>query len=295
MTEPARQESVARDSLGAPGNIIPFRLTEQEDRSDQTPPLRVAESDRPAPPWANAERRFDLVLILIGSLIGHAALFGIFRTDPEAMASIDENAITVEIIVGADAAAGTAQARSDAEPEQQSTMDVRPDEAAQEKPTQEETKTPPETPMTADEESIAPVQQEATPPERNVEETRPEPKPKSPAQPKAAPSRASAPANSIGRGQMAGDANYQGIVAARLARFKRFPTEARRRREQGSALVSFVIEANGRVMSVRLVRGTGFAALDEEVQEMVRRASPFPPPPKGAAITFSAPVSFHLN
>jgi protein TonB len=57
---------------------------------------------------------------------------------------------------------------------------------------------------------------------------------------------------------MAGDANYQGLIAARLARFKRFPPEARRRREQGSALVSFVIEADGRVMSVRLVRGTGF-------------------------------------
>ena len=93
----------------------------------------------------------------------------------------------------------------------------------------------------------------------------------------------------------AGDANYQGLVAARLARFKRFPAEARRRREQGSALVSFVIDGTGRVTSVRLVRGTGFAALDDEVQAMVRRASPFPPPPRGTDMTFSAPVSFHLN
>jgi TonB family protein len=93
----------------------------------------------------------------------------------------------------------------------------------------------------------------------------------------------------------AGDANYQGLVAARLARFKRFPPDARRRREQGSALVSFVIDATGHVTSVHLARGSGFAALDEEVQAMVRRASPFPPPPRGAEMTFSAPVSFRLN
>jgi protein TonB len=94
---------------------------------------------------------------------------------------------------------------------------------------------------------------------------------------------------------MAGDANYQGLVAARLARFKRFPPEARRRREQGSALVSFTIDGTGRATSIRLLRGTGFAALDEEVQAMVTRASPFPPPPRGANMSFSAPVSFRLN
>jgi periplasmic protein TonB len=150
--------------------------------------------------------------------------------------------------------------------------------------------------MTPAEEPIAPPQKEVTPPERSVEETPPEPKPLEPAQPKPVPSTASTPAaNSIGRGRMAGDANYQGLIAARLARFKRFPPEARRRREHGSALVSFVIDGTGRVTSVRLVRGTGFAALDDEVQAMVRRASPFPPPPRGAEINFSAPVSFHLN
>jgi len=92
-----------------------------------------------------------------------------------------------------------------------------------------------------------------------------------------------------------GNANYQGLVAARPARFKRFPAEAQRRREQGSALVSFTIDSTGRATSVQLVRGTGFGALDGEVQAMVRRASPFPPPPNGAATTFSAPVTSHLK
>src|SRR5947209_19832365 len=145
----------------------------------------------------------------------------------------------------------------------------------------------------APEEAIAPVQKEVAAPEQDVEEPPPEPKPFAPPRPNSAQSTASAPASSIGRGRMtAGDTNYQGLVAARLARFKRFPADARRRREQGSALVSFTIDGTGRVTSVRLVRGTGFVALDHEVQAMVRRASPFPPPPRGADMNFSAPVSF---
>ena len=70
---------------------------------------------------------------------------------------------------------------------------------------------------------------------------------------------------------VAGDANYRGLVAARLARFKRFPADARRRGEQGSAIISFVIDGVGRVTSIRLMRATGFVALDDEVQAMVRR------------------------
>jgi protein TonB len=257
---------------------------------------RVGEGDRPAPPRSHDEAPFRLAFILCGSLIVHAALFAFFRTEPELTASVGEDAITVEIVVGADAAAGVARARSDVEAEQPPAMDVRQDETAQEKSIKEEPTPQPEAVMTPAEEPIAPPQKEVTPPERSVEETPPEPNPLDPSQPRPTPSTASAPAaNSIGRGRMAGDANYQGLIAARLARFKRFPPEARRRREHGSALVSFVIDGTGRVTSVRLVRGTGFAALDDEVQAMVRRASPFPPPPRGAEINFSAPVSFHLN
>ena len=280
----------------ARGNIIQLKRTDDADASDEAPELRVGEGDRPAPPRSHDEARFRLALILCGSLVVHAALFAFFRTEPEMTASVGEDAITVEIVVGADSAAGTAQARSDVEAEQQSAMAVRQDETAQEKSIKQEPTPQPEAIMTPAEEPIAPLQKEVSPAERNVEETPPEPKPLDPSQPKPTPSTASAPAaNSIGRGRMAGDANYQGLVAARLARFKQFPPEARRRREHGSALVSFVIDGTGRVTSVRLMRGTGFAALDDEVQAMVRRASPFPPPPRGAEINFSAPVSFHLN
>src|SRR5438067_13761377 len=102
----------------AAGNIIPLRRTEDSKSSGQ-PLLRVAEGDRPAPPRTYAETRLRLAFILFISLTVHAALFAFFRAEPEMMASAGENAITVEIIVGADSAAGTAQARSNTEAEQQ--------------------------------------------------------------------------------------------------------------------------------------------------------------------------------
>ena len=45
----------------------------------------------------------------------------------------------------------------------------------------------------------------------------------------------------------------------------------------------------------RLARGSGIASIDQEVQTMVRRASPFPAPPSGRAQSFTVPVRFRLN
>ena len=87
------------------------------------------------------------------------------------------------------------------------------------------------------------------------------------------------PASGVSRGRSSHDANYHGRVAAHLARHKQFPPDARRRGEQGSASVAFSIDLAGRVTTVSLTRSTGYPSLDREAQSMVRRASPFPPPP----------------
>jgi protein TonB len=112
------------------------------------------------------------------------------------------------------------------------------------------------------------------------------------------PAPAGAPAtsaNGVGRGRSDADSNYRGLVAAHLARYKRFPADARSRGDQGVASVSFSLDAGGRVTSVALVRGSGVASLDQEVQAMVHRASPFPAPPSGRAMAFTVPVSFRLQ
>jgi TonB family protein len=91
----------------------------------------------------------------------------------------------------------------------------------------------------------------------------------------------------------AGNANYRGIVFAHLARQKRYPAEAGG--AQGRAMVNFSLDGSGRVTRVSLVSRAGHAALDQEATAMVRRASPFPPPPDGRPLNFTAPVSFRAQ
>ena len=73
------------------------------------------------------------------------------------------------------------------------------------------------------------------------------------------------------------------------------PSDARSRGDQGTATVSFSLDGGGGVTSARLARGSGVASIDQEVQAMVRRASPFPAPPDGRPRSFTVPVSFRLN
>ncbi len=104
---------------------------------------------------------------------------------------------------------------------------------------------------------------------------------------------AASAAGGIGRGNSAANSNYRGLVAAHLARHKRFPAEARG--AQGVATVSFALSGSGAVSSVRLARASGVSALDSEALAMVRRASPFPPPPEGRGMSFTVPLSFKQN
>jgi periplasmic protein TonB len=265
------------------------------------PEIKFASDDRPAPLRLSQDAYRRLMPVLLVSLLAHAGLHAALTYQPTPTAGIAEEAITVEIIVGANSAAGIAAVPSNAEAERQASTQMRlqntTEPREQARPEEDTTAAlhallpqEPDRPIEPNPQELAAVTAPMPPPpERKAEpEDRPRPMPQS--------STASAPAaNSVGRGRMAGEANYLGLVAARLARYKRFPPEARGRRQQGAAVVSFNINGDGRVTSVKLVRGTGFAALDREVEAMVHRASPFPAPPGGIATSFTAPVSFHLN
>lgn len=88
---------------------------------------------------------------------------------------------------------------------------------------------------------------------------------------------AAQPSNS--RATAAAKASWQSQLLSHLARYKRYPDEARRRGIQGTCQVRFNLDRSGAVLSVELAKSSGNAALDRATLAMIRRASPVPTPP----------------
>jgi protein TonB len=74
-------------------------------------------------------------------------------------------------------------------------------------------------------------------------------------------------------------ATWEGALVAHLARFRRFPPAAQRRGEQGVVLMHVTMTRNGVVVSMTVVRGSGYADLDEEAKAWMSRAEPLPAAP----------------
>ncbi|OOF14318.1 MULTISPECIES: energy transducer TonB [unclassified Salinivibrio] len=91
--------------------------------------------------------------------------------------------------------------------------------------------------------------------------------------------------------------NWQRRVHAHLAHYKRYPRFARRLKQQGSPRVTFTVNRQGEVQSVKLQTSSQFESLDEEAKALVQRASPLPTPPDalpGLTITVTVPIRFSL-
>ncbi len=99
-----------------------------------------------------------------------------------------------------------------------------------------------------------------------------------------------------GLGGRAMMSNYKGRVVAHLRRYKSYPRQARQRGITGLVRVKFTINASGRVISSRLVSGSGSPILDKGARATIRRANPFPSFPKGlgkSRMTFIVPIRFN--
>jgi protein TonB len=91
---------------------------------------------------------------------------------------------------------------------------------------------------------------------------------------------------------------WQSALAARLARFKRYPAVARARGVQGIAKVAFTIDHEGLLLSSHIVQSSGSSLLDEETLDMLARAQPMPKPPGNtpdSALSFIVPVIFSIR
>ncbi len=119
--------------------------------------------------------------------------------------------------------------------------------------------------------------------------------PVEPAPAEAAPVPDAAPAAPIAPAAVA--PGWQTALAAWLEAHKTYPEAARRRGDQGRAIVRFTVERSGQVLDVRIVSGTGSAILDEAVQRMLHDAHlpAFPPGMDQAQATVTAQIHYRLE
>lgn len=91
--------------------------------------------------------------------------------------------------------------------------------------------------------------------------------------------------------------NWQGLLLARLAKFKQYPAGARARNQQGVAYVHFSVDRRGHVLSATLDTSSGYDLLDAEALALMHRADPLPPPPAEmpAPVDLVVPIVFSLK
>lgn len=86
-------------------------------------------------------------------------------------------------------------------------------------------------------------------------------------------------------------------LMSHLNRYKRYPEAARARRIEGTALLSFGMDRDGRVLGYYIVRSSGCPELDDEVLAMIERTSPLlpaPPEVRQQIVQLVVPVRFRM-
>lgn len=93
-------------------------------------------------------------------------------------------------------------------------------------------------------------------------------------------------------------ADYMAQLQAWLEKHKEYPRRAQLRRQQGTALLYFVMDRDGQVIEYRLQESSGYELLDREVSAMIKRAQPLPKMPddlRQARLELVVPVQFFLR
>ena len=108
-----------------------------------------------------------------------------------------------------------------------------------------------------------------------------------------------APFNSDTPSTSAAPASWQSRVLSHLARFKRYPGDARQRKRAGAAWVRFQVDRDGTLLASELITSSGTVLLDREALQLLQRAQPLPAPPDNVlhqgTVSVTLPVSFKLE
>jgi protein TonB len=72
-----------------------------------------------------------------------------------------------------------------------------------------------------------------------------------------------------------------------------YPQRAQRMGWTGRVVVSFDVAKNGHVVAIRIVKSTGYALLDSNLIETIRKVEPFPRPP--ISVTLIIPFNYEIR
>lgn len=92
--------------------------------------------------------------------------------------------------------------------------------------------------------------------------------------------------------------SWESRLVKHLQEFKRYPSEAQSRSEEGVVLLSFSVDRAGHVLAHHILRSSGYTDLDGEVMAMIERAQPlpaFPPSMLQARLDLTVPIRFSLR
>lgn len=93
--------------------------------------------------------------------------------------------------------------------------------------------------------------------------------------------------------------SWQSDLQNHLAKYQRYPEDARRRNISGSTHLRFDVGADGNVISVSVAQSSGHALLDRATLTMIRQAQPLPKPPaeilRNGSIEVTAPFDYSLE
>jgi protein TonB len=158
---------------------------------------------------------------------------------------------------------------------------------------------------TIDQPEIAPVPEEQPKP---VEEPPPPPEPSQavvappdepPPQPieERKPPTPAVPARVKG-GALRVEPSWQTALVRHLQQYKRYPSDAQSRGEEGVVQLSFTVDRSGHVLNREIAHSSGHRELDNEVMSMIERAQPLPPFPASmpqAKLDLTVPIRFSLQ
>lgn len=99
-------------------------------------------------------------------------------------------------------------------------------------------------------------------------------------------------------GNPGAEQTYFALLAATLAKNKRYPTASRRKGEEGVVVLSFVVDRFGLVSAAQIKTSSGFSRLDDAVMRMLKKSKRLPAFPKEmmqAQLLINIPISFELN